>query len=331
MISLADIQFHGQGLSRPECVLTHRTGLLFVPCWHGNGGVSVISPSGKTSHILATDSPEPIKPNGIALESGGSFLLAHLGDERGAIIRLYPDGGTELVTDEADGQPMPPANFVTSDREGRIWITVSTRITPRADDYRKDASTGFIAVQENGQTRIVADGLGYTNEIAFSADEKTLWVNETFARRTTRFSINDSTFLSDKQAVAEYSAGTFPDGLAPDRDGGLWITSIISNRVLHVTKNGTVTVLEDSDPTHLQDVETAFQADALARPHLDRAVSKKLKNISNLAFGGSDLKTAFLGCLLGEQVASFRSEVPGLPLPHWDVELGPLECFLEQS
>jgi len=331
VISVDNMTFHGAGLSRPECVVAHKSGLLFAPCWKGNGGVSVISPSGKTTDILATAGASPLKPNGIALENGGSFLLAHLGAQRGAVVRLFADGKTELVTETVNGHPMPPANFVTIDRAGRIWITVSTRIIPRSDDYRKDASTGFVAIHSGAATRIVADGLGYTNEIAFSADEKVAWINETFARRTTAFAVNGGGELTDKETVATYSYGTFPDGLTPDINGELWATSIISNRVLHITGSGVVTILEDSDPDHLALTEAAFDSNALSRLHLDHAHSKKLKNISNLAFGGEDMKTAYLGCLLGEKIASFQSPVAGLPLPHWDVELGPLARFLERT
>ena len=255
--------------------------------------------------------------------------MAHLGDERGAIIRLYPDGNTELVTDEADGQPMPPANFVTRDEEGRIWITVSTRVTPRADDYRSSASTGFIALLENGKTSIQADGLGYANEIAFSADQKTVCINETFARRTSVFDVSDAGELSNKRTVATHGAGTFPDGVTYDANGDLWITSIISNRIIYVTEQGLKIVLEDSDNEHLAWVEAAFSAGELGRPHLDKSVSRRLCNISNIAFGGPDLKIGYLGNLLDDKIASFESPVAGQKLPHWDVELGPLAEYLE--
>lgn len=329
-ISLDDLRFHGGGLSRPECVLAHKSGLLFAPCWVGNGGISVVTPKGETFHILAKNAREALKPNGIALEENGSFLLAHMGAHRGAIVRLFADGETEVVTDTVGGVPMPPVNFVTSDRQGRIWITVSTRIAPRSDDYRKNASTGFIAIHEDNTTRIVADGLGYTNEVAFSADEKTVWVNETFARRTTAFSISDRTMLSERVTVASHDIGTFPDGLAPDSEGGVWVTSIISNRVIHIDQHGIASVLlEDSDPDHVDWVEQAFDEGALGRVHLDRAAGQKLRNISNLAFGGPDLRTAYLGCLVGDQIASFRSPIAGLPLPHWNANLGPLARYME--
>lgn len=330
MIDLDKLSFHGTGLNRPECILAHDSGLLFAPCWHGKGGVSVVAPSGATSHILA-ETGDGIRPNGIALEPGGSFLLAHLGDERGAIIRLFPDGRTELVTDTAGGAPMPPANFVTIDAEGRIWITVSTRIIPRADDYRRSASTGFIARHEGGETKIIADGLGYTNEIAFAPDGKTLWVNETFARRTTRFELGQDGSLSHPSLAYAYGAGSFPDGLAPDAEGAMWVTSVISNRVIRIGASDVTVELEDSDPDHLAWVEAAYGSNALDRPHLDRAVSAKLKNISNIAFGGPDLRTAYLGCLLGDSIASFRSPVAGHALPHWRADLGPLDRYLESA
>ena len=226
---------------------------------------------------------------------------------------------------------MPPANFVTLDRQGRIWITVSTRVTPRADDYRSSASSGFIAVHENGRTTIKADGLAYTNECAFSADESTMYVNETFARRTSAFDVAESGDLDNKRQVASFGVGTFPDGVALDANGGFWISSIISNRVIRVSKSRSEIFLEDSDPDHLDWVEAAFEDGTLGRPHLDKAVSSRLQNISNIAFGGPDLKTAYLGNLLGDQIASFKSPVAGQQLQHWDVELGSLADYLETA
>lgn len=325
--------FIGKGLSRPECVVAHSSGLLFAPDWTDQGGVSVISPNGHVSRILAKpdSAVNPLRANGLALEDGGSFLIAHLGEEMGGIYRLWPDGQLDTITTTVEGQAMPPVNFVVADSQHRLWITVSTTITPRALDYRPDAHTGYIALHEKGETRIVADGLGYTNECLLSEDERTLWVNETFARRLTAFDVRDGT-LSNRRVVASFGPGTFPDGLAPAADGSILITSIISNRVLRVWPDGRMeTILEDSDAAHLHAVETAFKQGTLGRPHLDTAHSKELKNISNLAFGGADLKTAYLGCLLGESVAAFRSPIAGRMLPHWTYALGPLEIYLDET
>jgi hypothetical protein len=118
--------------------------------------------------------------------------------------------------------------------------------------------------------------------------------------------------------VTEFGAGTFPDGLAVDLDEHFWVTSPVSNRVIRVAPDGGQTlILEDSDPGHLAAVEAAFQAGTMGREHLDNVKSGKLRNISSLAFGGRDLRTAFLGCLLGERIAYFRAPVMGRPPVHW--------------
>ena len=77
-------------------------------------------------------------------------------------------------------------------------------------------------------------------------------------------------------------------------------------------------MLEDSDPEHVAWVEQAFQAGELGRPHLDTVRSRQLRNISSLAFGGTDLRTAYLGCLLGDSIATFRTEIRGEPPLHWE-------------
>jgi hypothetical protein len=64
-------------------------------------------------------------------------------------------------------------------------------------------------------------------------------------------------------------------------------------------------------------VEDAYQKGLLERKHLENIRSQKLRNISSIAFGGKDLRTVFLGCLLGNQIATFKSEKVGLPPSHW--------------
>ncbi|MEM1344253.1 MAG: SMP-30/gluconolactonase/LRE family protein [Pseudomonadota bacterium] len=327
------LDYIGDGLNRPECALAHRSGLVLVPDWTPPGGVTAIV--GAHSHrLLATQPGEgvdlPVRANGIALEDGGSLLLAHLGETRGGIYRLHADGRCEVVVDRVEGAPMPPANFVAKDSQGRLWITVSTTRVPRALDYRPDAASGFIALAEPGarEARVVAGGLGYANECLLSEDETTLWVNETFARRLTAFDVGEG--LSNRRPLTRFGPGTFPDGLAETVDGSLFVTSIVSNRVLRLYPDGRLEiVLEDADPTHLAHVELAFQANEMGRPHLDTPHAGRLANISNLAFAGPALDEAILGCLLGTRLARFKSPVPGRALPHWDCDLGPLATLLE--
>ena len=69
----------------------------------------------------------------------------------------------------------------------------------------------------------------------------------------------------------------------------------------------------------------------MGRPHLDKISSRRLANVSSLAFGGPDLSTAFLGCLLGDRIAYFTAPLPGLPPPHWTADLGPLAAPVSEN
>lgn len=332
MIDLFQIAFHASGLQRPECILTHGSGLLFAADWAGNGGVAIVSPDGRVTRIGATSPPRQMRPNGIALEPGGSFLLADLGAEAGGIFRLHFNGSVEPVVTSLEGRNFPPTNYAYRDDRGRLWITVSTRRVPRSLGYRPDVDDGFIVLADARNVRIVADGLGYTNECLLSPDGGFLYVNETFTRKLSRFPVQPDGSLGAKEVVAIFGAGTYPDGLTFDSEGGIWITSIVSNRVIRIDRDGSQEIiLEDADPDHIAWTEAAYQAGELGRPHLDRIASRRLKNISSLAFGGPDLKTAYLGCLLGDEIAYFESPIAGHPPVHWAYPLGDLTRHLQQK
>ena len=339
LVDLNSLTFVGHSLARPECAVAHSSGLFFAPDWTGDGGVSVIFPDGTVKRHLARNwnqvsaalgLEEPLRPNGICLLPGGSFLLAHLGAERGGIFQLDQDGNVSVVLSEIDGEPLPPSNFVIVDEQNRIWLTVSTRKTPRTLAYRHDVSDGFVAVIVDGEARIVADDLGYTNECVPHPDGKRLFVNETFVRRLTSFDIATDGSLSNRRTIAEFGPGTFPDGLAFDCEGGAWITSIVSNRVLRVSEeSGVKTFVEDADPKHLSWVEEAWRSHAMGRPHLDKAAGRILRNVSNLAFCGENLDQAVLGCLLGEALAVVKMPIQGHKPLHWTFDIDPLITALE--
>jgi sugar lactone lactonase YvrE len=316
--TLPDLGWRGQDLSRPECVLATSADDLYTADWRG--GVAHIRTDGTQSlYTGAYPGGGELRPNGIALQADGSFLVAHLGAEQGGVIRLARDGQTEPWLMELSGQALPPTNFVLPDADGRTWVTVSTRRTPRALGYRRDGGDGFIVRVDRRGAAIVADGLGYTNEVAVHPSGAWLYVNETFARRLSRFSLHADGRLGDKQVVAEFGPGTFPDGLAFDEEGGAWVVSIVSNRLIRVAPDGQQTLwLQDAEEDHLRWVEAAFESATMDRPHLDGIRSQALKNISSIAFTGADRRTAVLGCLLGEQLACLPLPVAGVAPLHWN-------------
>lgn len=287
-------------------------------CSDARGGVTGIHPDGTQTLLTgrSADLAGPVEPNGIALEPDGTFLLAHLGVE-GGVFRLSRDGQLAPVLREVDGVALPSTNFVTRDHRGRLWTTVSTIREPRETDFRPGAHTGYVVLDDGSGPRIVADGLGYTNECLPTPDGAWLYVNETFTRRLSRFPL-DGDRLGPKEVVAEFGPGEFPDGLALDVEGGVWVICVVVNRVLRVAPDGTVdTVLDAGVPERVAEVEAAFQADAMDRSHILDAGGSALGQCSSVAFGGPDRRTAYLGCLLNPHLTRFAAPVAGVEPPHW--------------
>ncbi|MCI0346155.1 MAG: SMP-30/gluconolactonase/LRE family protein [Chloroflexi bacterium] len=316
-VALDRLQFVGRELQRPECVLATAAGDLYAADWRG--GVVRLRPDGtQTLHAARLPNGRSLRPNGVALRASAAFLLADLGEAEGGVFELARDGSVRPFVVEVEGRALPPTNFVAEDRDGRAWVTVSTRKVPRALDYRPDCASGFIVLKDGKGARVVAEGLGYTNEAQVSPDGRWLYVNETFGRRLSRFPLRADGSLGAKEVVTTFGKGTYPDGLTFDAEGHVWITSIVSNRVIRVAPDGAQTlVLEDADPAHVDWCEAAYLAGTMGRQHLDKSAGRVLKNISSLAFGGPGLRTAFLGCLAGDSIASFASPVAGHPPVHW--------------
>ncbi len=304
------LQTVSAGLQRPECVLTHSSGNLFVS--DRRGGVLKIRPDG-SQQLSGTSA---LLPNGIAMQRDGGFLVANLG-EGGGVWRIAPDGAASPWMSEVEGRGMARVNFVANDAAGRVWACISA--TDGSDKYPLRSASGSIVLRDAAGTRVVADGLHYTNECRVSADGGFMYVNETFGRRLSRFRIAENGALKDRETVASFGAGDFPDGLTLDAEGGAWVVCVGSNRVYRIAPDGEKqTIIDDAVAATAAELESAFEAGTLDRPQLSAARGHRLSNVTSLAFGGPDLRTAYMGCLAGDSLASFRSPVAGLAPAHWN-------------
>lgn len=311
---LANLAFVGEGLERPECVLALGNGEVWVS--DRFRGVARAWPhAAPGASPLGTD-PARFLANGFGLLRDGSFLIANIAAD-GGLWRLQPHGQLQPFLMEADGVPLTVANFVLLDHSGRLWISVSTRQQPRELAFRRGVADGFIVVVERDTPRIVAEGLGFTNEVHVSPDGRWLYAHETVARRLSRYRIAADAGLGERETVLEYGEGIFPDGMAFDAEGGLWITSVVSNRLLRLCPDGTLeTILDESDPEVVRNVEERFSSGAFGRSDMDAGRRGSLGNLSSLAFGGADLRTVYLGSLFGTRVPTFRAGVAGFALAY---------------
>jgi len=170
---------------------------------------------------------------------------------------------------------------------------------------------------QDGKVTLAADGLNWTNEVRISPDGKHLFVNETFACRTTRYDLAADGMLSNPFRLT-YPTDTYPDGMAFDAEGALWIACVISNRLIRVAPDLTWTVLfEDIDPGELGSIASVYGKGCLTWESIAQSRGSRVSNLSSLAFGGPDLKTIYLGGLGIDAVQVLQSPVAGMPMAHW--------------
>ena len=305
----------GNSLHRPECVLTTSNGALYTCDW--THGIARTSPDGVTT---AAAHPSVIAqgllPNGFAITREKSFLFANL-SEAGGVWKVGQNHAVEPYLMEVDGRKIPPANFVWIDHLDRVWITVSAKT--RAHKYfTKSEKEGFIALVDERGSRIVADGLTWTNELRISADGAFLYVNETFASRTTRFSLDGRGDLSNKHEIA-MPPGTFPDGMALDEHGGIWTICVVSGRLIRIDPSGGYeVVMEDFNPAHMNAILAAYGPEQVTRELIIGSKGHHFDNPTSIAFGGSDRRTLYFGSISAKHLVAIDVPVAGAKPAHWD-------------
>ncbi len=327
-VDRASIQFIGRDLQRPECIIAQPDGTLWSA--DARGGVMRIGPDG-SQQLLApavTDSA-PVDfqqryvqsqgaslPNGLALTADGDFIICNWGLDR--IERLDRRGHLTVLHDHLEGRPLGKTNFPLRDSRGRIWFTVTTTQQPWTNSINSGVLDGYIGVIDEQGIRIVAEGFGGTNEIRFDDREEWLYVVESNVRRISRLRLRPDGSLGEREVYGPAELEGFPDGFAFDTCGNLWVTLVMSDKLIALTPDGEVlTLLDDGDPQATARLNRHY-ADKTLTPDIMQAARGTLAPwLASLTFGGPDLRTVYLGSLQGTRIPYFRAPVAGQPLIHW--------------
>jgi sugar lactone lactonase YvrE len=316
------IRMAGHDLSRPECILAERDGSLWAA--DSRGGVMHIRPDGSQT-LITTGSAggqnlvDGTLPNGLAFARNGDIVIANFGTD--VLEIMTRDGQRRTLHDTIDGKPLGKVNFVLRDRKGRLWITVSTKINPWPDAIRNYQADGYIAMIDDKGIRIVADGFYFTNEIRFDADEEWLYVAETCARRVTRLHIMPDGTVREREIYGPRSLGSgLIDGIAFDAYGNLWATMIFADRLVAITPTGDLlTLFEDGNSVAAARFDAEFDRGTPIGPETMEATGGKIAPwLTSITFGGTDLRTVYLGTLKTTALPYFTSPVAGLPMIHWN-------------
>ena len=76
-------------------------------------------------------------------------------------------------------------------------------------------------------------------------------------------------------------------------------------------------LLDDSTPATLKTFQDAMNGQTMTSELMMATRGTIAPWMASVTFGGADLKTVYIGSLMGTRIPYFTSPVAGLPMVHW--------------
>jgi gluconolactonase len=209
----------------------------------GEGVSLFMKPSGYTG--VADYGREP-GSNGLTVDKEGRLTLCEHGDRR--VARLYWEGGKRTLADNYQGKRLNSPNDLVFHSNGDLYFTDPPYGLPkRQDDPTQELGfNGVYRVKPDGSITLLSKDMTRPNGLAFSPDEKTLYVaqSDPNAALWMAFPIkDDGTFgtgkvFKDVTDMVKQKLPGSPDGLKVDHQGNLFATG--PGGVLVMAPDGTL-------------------------------------------------------------------------------------------
>lgn len=162
--------------------------------------------------------------NGLTRDRQGRLLVCEHGGRR--VTRTEYDGSVTVLASHFEGKPLNSPNDIVVKSDDSIWFTdppfgLVSDYMGRQGEAALPANV--YCLTPDGTLHCVAHDLEGPNGLAFSPDEKTLYLVESRARprRIVAYSVDDHHSLSERRMLIDAGTG-LPDGLRLDVDGNLW-------------------------------------------------------------------------------------------------------------
>jgi len=265
------------------------TGFVFTegPLWHPDGFYYFVDVRSSVLYrIVPGRAPEVVREktgggNGTTFDLERRLVLCE-GDNR-RVTRMGADGRIDVLVDRYEGKRLNRPNDVVCKSDGSIYFTDPGLRVPLAE--RELPYAGVYRVKPDGSTSLVAD-FEYPNGLAFSADERLLYVaNTRWAQYIHVLELDAAGRMVRRRIFADMSSDEtdgVPDGMKVDTEGRVFCTGPGGTWVF------------SPEGKRLGVIQT---------PEVP----------ANLAFGGPDLRTLFLTARTS--VYTLRVKAPGLPHP----------------
>ena len=266
------------------------TGFVFTegPLWHPDGFYYFVDVrASRFYRFRPGGQPELLRENtgegnGTTFDPQGRLVICEGGNRR--LTRWPADGqfaSSEVLIDRVDGKRLNRPNDVVCRSDGSIYFTDPGLRVPLAE--REQETAAIYRVKPDGTVSKIAD-FEYPNGLAFSPDERTLYVaNTRFAMYIHAIELDGDGNMTRRRIFADMSSDEkegVPDGMKVDVEGRVYCTG----------PGGTWVFAPDGSRL---------------------GIIKTPEVPANLCFGGPDMKTLFFTARTS--IYSLRAKVPGLP------------------
>jgi gluconolactonase len=199
--------------------------------WKEGEGTSVfLKPSGYTGA-----SPRGGEPgsNGLIMDAQGRLILCQHGDR--CVARLEPDRKFKVLADRYEGKRFNSPNDAVFKSNGDLYFTDPPYgLLGKNDDPKKELNfNGVFRLSKDGAVTLLTKEMTYPNGIAFSPDEKTLYVANSDPEKALwmAFDVNqDGTlgkgkvFFDATSFAKDKTLKGLPDGMKVDQAGNVFAT-----------------------------------------------------------------------------------------------------------
>jgi gluconolactonase len=198
--------------------------------WKEGEGLSLfMRPAGYTGVVPYGREPGS---NGLLVDPEGRVVFCEHGDRR--ISRLEPEGGKKTLVDSYQGKRLNSPNDAVYKSNGDLYFTDPPYGLPENfDDPRRELDwCGVYRLSKDGTVTLLTKEMTRPNGIAFSPDEKTLYVaqSDPNAALWMAFDVESDGTLGkgrtffDATSWAKQGKKGLPDGMDVDQAGNLFAT-----------------------------------------------------------------------------------------------------------